>query len=105
MAWKCDEFFYIMYFNYYYDVYLDYVEFQWSHHSSHFMVSGNGDTGGYLPLKCEYQSDIDDDDDDENDIPNENDFIAPIDYIDPVSQQGITVFSYWNMIHSYIHTN
>ena len=47
------------------------------------MVSGNGDTGGYLPLKCEYQSDIDDDDD-ENDIPNENDFIAPIDYIDPV---------------------
>ena len=48
------------------------------------MVSGNGDTGGYLPLKCEYQSDIDDDDDDDNDIPNENDFIAPIDYIDPV---------------------
>ena len=42
------------------------------------MASGNGDTS-YLPLKCEYP------DDDDEDVPNENDFIAPIDYIDPVS--------------------
>ena len=42
------------------------------------MVSGNGDTN-FMPLKNEYP---DEDDDDES---NENDFIAPVDYIDPVS--------------------
>ena len=41
------------------------------------MASGNGDNSY---VKCEYP-----DDDDDEDVPNEDDFIAPIDYIDPVS--------------------
>ena len=41
------------------------------------MASGNGDNSY---VKCEYS-----DDDDDEDVLNEDDFIAPIDYIDPVS--------------------
>ena len=44
------------------------------------MAAGNGDTN-YMPLKCEYPDEGDDDD-----LPDENDFIAPLDYIDPVSK-------------------
>ena len=42
------------------------------------MASGNGDNS-YMPLKCEYP------DEDDDEVPDENDFIAPIEYIDPVS--------------------
>ena len=44
------------------------------------MAAGNGDTS-YMPLKCEYP-----DEDDDDEVPDENDFIAPVDYIDPVSK-------------------
>ena len=44
------------------------------------MAAGNGDTN-YMPLKCEYPDEGDDDE-----LPDENDFIAPLDYIDPVSK-------------------
>ena len=57
-----------------------FILFQWSQHPAHFMAAGNGDTN-YMPLKCEYPDEGDDDD-----LPDENDFIAPLDYIDPVSK-------------------
>ena len=44
------------------------------------MVSGNGEAS-FMPLKTEYPDEDDDDDED----PNEDDFIAPVDYTDPVS--------------------
>ena len=44
------------------------------------MAAGNGDTS-YMPLKCEYPDEGDDDE-----LPDENDFIAPLDYVDPVSK-------------------
>ena len=46
------------------------------------MVSGNGDASFInheIHLKSEYP------DEDDDDVPNENDFIAPVEYIDPVS--------------------
>ena len=43
------------------------------------MAAGNGDTS-YMPLKSEYPDEVEDDE-----LPDENDFIAPVDYIDPVS--------------------
>ena len=57
-----------------------FISFQWSQHPAHFMAAGNGDTS-YMPLKCEYPDEGDDDE-----LPDENDFIAPLDYIDPVSK-------------------
>ena len=49
------------------------------------MASGNGDSS-YMPLKCEYP------DEDDDEVPDENDFIAPVEYIDPVSLMIVTYF-------------
>jgi hypothetical protein len=52
------------------------------------MASGNGDSS-YMPLKCEYP------DDDDDEVPDEDDFIAPVEYIDPVSAM-IAIFAFKN---------
>ena len=44
------------------------------------MAAGNGDSS-YMPLKCEYP-----DEGDEDDMQDDPDFIAPVDYIDPATQ-------------------
>ena len=56
------------------------------------MAAGNGDTN-YMPLKCEYPDEGDDDE-----LPDENDFIAPLDYIDPVSKVA-TLYVVKNSFH------
>ena len=62
------------------------------------MAAGNGDTS-YMPLKCEYPDEGDDDE-----LPDENDFIAPLDYIDPVSQV-VTLYVVKNNYHHFKTVN
>ena len=45
-------------------------------------MSGNGGDVGYMPLKTEFP------DEDDEDDPNDEDFIPPMDFIDPVSISG-----------------